>query len=40
MLTDHVQATSATEVAAWLGAVVLWLVGVVLVVYRKLRASR
>jgi hypothetical protein len=40
MLADHVLATSPADAALWLGTVTLWLLGVVFVVYRKLRASR
>jgi hypothetical protein len=40
MLAHHVQAATPAEAAVWLATVALWLLGVVLIVYRKLRASR
>jgi hypothetical protein len=36
---DHVQAASGTETWLYLGAVVLWLIGVVAVIVRKLRSA-
>jgi hypothetical protein len=39
-LLDHVQLASPVEAAGYLAAVVLWLVGVTLIVLRKLRTSR
>jgi hypothetical protein len=39
-LTDHVDPATPLEAAGYIAAIVLWLAGVVLIVVRKLRASR
>jgi hypothetical protein len=38
VLADHIAAGSPDVVAFYAGAVVLWLVGVVIVIMRKMRA--
>ena len=40
MLYDHVRADTMTDALMWWAAVALWLTGVVLVVYFKLRPIR
>jgi len=40
MLYDHIRADTTTDALMWWAAVALWLTGVVLVVYFKLRAIR
>ena len=39
-LLDHVELATPAEAAAYVAVVLLWLAGVVFVVYRKLRTSR
>ncbi|HEV8230132.1 MAG TPA: hypothetical protein VGQ86_09255 [Candidatus Limnocylindria bacterium] len=39
-LTDHVEAVTGAGAAGYVLAVVLWLIGVSIVVIRKLRTSR
>jgi hypothetical protein len=39
-LLDHVELATAGEAAGYLAAVLLWLAGVMFVVYRKLRTTR
>jgi len=40
MLADHIEATTAMDTVIWLAVVALWLAGVALVIYHKLRTSR
>lgn len=39
-LLDHVELATPVEAAGYVAVVLLWLAGVVFVVYRKLRTSR